>query len=314
LRKFEPIQLNDVRTISLRDRKHKVKIEEFARPSRPGASFQDFLRSLPDILVGREFREFVRRVADAVRCGRTVVVGLGGHVVKTGMGPVLSELMARGAITALAMNGAAAIHDVEVAMVGGTSEDVAHGLEDGSFGMAEETADFLNSAAREASEGFGGALGRKIDEEDLPFREYSLLWNAYRKGITTTVHVAIGTDVVHQHPSCDGGAVGRATYTDFRIFCSVVANLDGGVYINLGSAVVLPEVFLKALTVARNLGYDVRNFTTANFDMLQHYRPRVNILDRPTRTGGKGYAFVGHHEIMVPLLAYSLLEELEDAT
>ena len=310
--RFEPIPL-DVRTISLRDRKHKVQVEDFARPPRPGASFRDFISSLPDILVGREFREFVGRMADAVRCGRTVVVGLGGHVVKTGMGPVLSELMARGAITALAMNGAAAIHDVEVAMVGGTSEDVARGLEDGSFGMAEETADFLNSAAKEASGGFGGALGRKIDEEGLPFREYSLLWNAYRKGVTTTVHVAIGTDVVHQHPSCDGGAVGRATYTDFRIFCSVVASLEGGVYINLGSAVILPEVFLKALTVARNLGHDVRNFTTANFDMIQHYRPRANILDRPTRTGGKGYAFVGHHEVMVPLLAYSLLEELEGA-
>ena len=309
--RFEPISLNDIRTISLKNRSHKVHVDEFARPPKPGASFGDFVRSLPDILAGRSFREFVGKVADAVRGGRTVAVGIGGHVVKTGMGPVLAELMGRGAISALAVNGAAAIHDVEVAMVGATSEDVARGLEDGSFGMARETAEFLNSTARQASEGFGRALGERMERERLPFREHSLLWNAHRFGVTATVHVALGTDIVHQHPSCDGAAVGRATYLDFRIFCSVVAGLEGGVYINLGSAVVLPEVFLKALTVVRNLGHPVRHFTTANFDMLQHYRPSANVVERPTRTGGKGYAFTGHHEFMIPLFAYALLERME---
>ncbi|HID11395.1 MAG TPA: hypothetical protein EYP17_08865 [Candidatus Latescibacteria bacterium] len=309
--RFESISLDGIRTISLEERKHKVHVGEFARPPRPGASFGDFVRSLPDILAGKEFREFVGRVADAVKGGRTVAVGMGGHVVKTGMGPVLAGLMERGAISALAMNGAAAIHDVEVAMAGATSEDVARGLEDGSFGMAMETAEFLNSTARQAGEGFGRALGDRMERERLPFREHSLLWNAHRFGVTATVHVALGTDVVHQHPSCDGAAVGRATYLDFRIFCSVVASLEGGVYINLGSAVVLPEVFLKALTVVRNLGHPVRHFTTANFDMLQHYRPSANVVERPTRTGGKGYAFTGHHELMIPLFACALLEHLE---
>lgn len=346
---FKPIDLTKVKTISIVERKNKVNVHDFAKSPENVETFErvtlnSFIHSLPDILVGRDFKELVEYVARASKEGKTIVIGIGGHVIKCGLAPVLSELMRKGIISAVAMNGAAAIHDSEIAMIGATSEDVAEGLETGMFGMSKETAEFINGAAKLASEqqivsgkklaasseqqdgelrftihhspigikeglGFGRTLGRLIDEERMPYREYSILWNAYKCGIPATVHVAIGTDIVHQHPSCDGAAVGEASYTDFRIFCSVVASLEGGAYLNFGSAVILPEVFLKALTVARNLGYQVRSFVTANFDMIQHYRPRVNVVDRPTRTGGKGYAFTGHHEIMIPLFVWAVLDQ-----
>jgi rfaE bifunctional protein nucleotidyltransferase chain/domain len=241
-----------------------------------------------------------------------VAAGIGGHVIKCGLAPLLIEWMQRGWLSAIAMNGAAAIHDVEIAVCGSTSEDVAAGLEDGSFGMARETGEFINGGIADAAGGYGAALGRRIVEDDLPHRDRSVLAAAAELGIPATVHVAIGADIVHQHPSADGGAIGRASYEDFRTFCSVVASLEGGAYLNIGSAVILPEVFLKALTVARNLGHGVSEVFTADFDMIRHYRPRVNVVERPTLKGGTGTHFTGHHEIMVPLLDAALHEALGD--
>ncbi len=311
-RRFEPIDLSRVRTFPLSERPGKVSLAGFATPPQAGVSFGGFLRGLPEILVGAEFRSFVRDLSAVVRAEKTVVAGLGGHVIKCGLAPVLIDLMRRGWVSALCMNGATAIHDVEIAMCGSTSEDVSAGLEDGSFGMARETGTFINGAVRDAPEGYGATLGRKIVEADLPYREQSVLATAYELGLTATVHVALGADIVHQHPSADGGDIGRASFEDFRIFCAVVASLQGGAYLNIGSAVFLPEVFLKALTVARNLGHGVTHFVTANFDMIQHYRPRVNVVERPTLGGGRGYTFTGHHELLIPLLAQSLHEALED--
>ncbi len=311
-RKFEPLDLSDVKTRPLDARTSKVSTAGFARSSASGASFRGFLIGLPEILAGAEFRSFVRDLSDAVRSEKTVLFGVGGHVVKCGLSPILIDAMHRGWISALAMNGATAIHDVEIAQSGNTSEDVAEGLEDGSFGMARETGEFVNGAAHDVDTGYGAALGRRIVEQDLPFRGKSLLATTFELGLPATVHVAVGTDIVHQHPTADGAAIGRATYDDFRTLCSVVANLEGGAYVNIGSAVLLPEVFLKALTVARNLKSTPSRFITANFDMIQHYRPRVNVVQRPTLKGGRGYAFTGHHEFLLPLLATALAEALGD--
>ncbi len=311
-RRFEPIDLSGVRTYPLSERLSKVSLAGFAVPPHAGVSVGSFMRSLPEILVGAEFRRFVRELAEAVRAEKTVAAGIGGHVIKCGLAPLLIDLMRRGWISALAMNGATAIHDVEIAMGGSTSEDVAVGLEDGSFGMARETGEFINGAVRNAPGGYGSALGRRIVKANLPYRAHSVLAAAYELGLPATVHVAVGTDIVHQHPSADGGDIGRASFEDFRLFCAVVASLQGGAYLNIGSAVLLPEVFLKALTVARNLGHEVKNFLTANFDMIQHYRPRVNVVQRPTSGGGRGYAFTGHHELLIPLLSHALHEALED--
>ena len=246
------------------------------------------------------------------RTKKTIAIGIGGHVVKCGLSPALIDLMKRGYISAIAMNGATAIHDIEIAMHGQTSEDVAHGLQDGSFGMARDTGDFINHTINASAGGYGNALGKKITDTDQPHRDHSILANAHILDIPATVHVAIGTDITHQQPGVSGEAIGRATFEDFRTFCSVVSTLEGGAYLNIGSAVILPELFLKALTIARNLGHKVNHFITANFDMIQHYRPRVNVVQRPTMQGGKGYAFTGHHELMIPLLAHALTSMLED--
>ena len=301
-----PIDLSNIRTIPIARRTNKVRVADFARAPKPDASFEDFLASLPNGTVGKDFTEFVGHVVESASAHRTVAIGIGGHVIKCGLAPVLIDLMERGILTSVAMNGATAIHDTEIAMIGQTSEDVAANLEDGTFGMAGETADFINHAVR-PKEGYGIALGRAIAQADFPFKEKSILYHAARLKLPATVHVALGTDIVHQHPSADGAAIGSASLMDFRIFCAVVSGLEGGVFINFGSAVILPEVFLKALTVARNLGHQVERFVTANFDMIRHYRPQVNIVHRPTSTGGKGYYFVGCHEIMMPLLAQAIL-------
>jgi len=311
-REFRPLDLSGVRTYPLAERTSKVALAGSAAAPSAGASFGAFLRALPNILAAADFRALVQDLAASVRAQKTVAVGIGGHVIKCGLAPVLIQWMREGWISALAMNGAAAIHDVETAMCGCTSEDVASGLEDGSFGMARETGEFLNVAASEATGGYGAALGRAISESRLPHRSSSVLATAHDCGIPATVHVAIGTDIVHQHPSADGGAIGRASYEDFRIFCSVVSSLSGGAYLNIGSAVVLPEVFLKALTVARNLGHAVDDIVTADFDMIAHYRPRVNVVERPTLKGGRGYSFTGHHEVLVPLLGHALAEAVGD--
>jgi hypothetical protein len=294
-----------------------VSAADFAHPPRDDRSFTAFIDSLPDVLVARDFRAVVGAVADAARQRRAVIAMLGGHVIKTGLAPLLIELMERRIITHLAMNGSAAIHDYEVARFGATSEDVAAGLRDGTFGMAEETGSEMNAAfvaGMETQTGMGEALGRALDgRSDLVDAERSLLLRAFQLRVNVTVHAALGAEIIHQHPAANGAAIGDTSHRDFRRLAAALADLDdGGVVLNLGSAVIMPEVFLKALTIARNLnGGRPRNFVTADFDMQRHYRTRMNVVQRPTLDSGKGYEITGHHEIMVPLLVWSVIERLE---
>jgi len=309
-----PIDLSKITTYPLAQRRNKVKIADFAKPAASDRSFNDFLDGLPNILAAKELRELVEYIVLAYTKERPVVVMMGAHVIKCGLSPVVMSLMERGIVSAVAMNGAGSIHDFEIALIGETSEDVAENIQNGTFGMAEETGRLMNEAIKRATEentGLGEGLGRRLLEMRTDYLEYSILVAGMRLNVPVTVHVAIGTDIIHQHPAADGAAIGEASFTDFRKFVSVVSELgDGGVILNLGSAVLLPEVFLKALTIARNLGYKVANFTAANFDMMQHYRPRVNVVQRPTNMGGQGYSFTGHHEIMIPLLANAVIERL----
>ncbi|HUF26884.1 MAG TPA: hypothetical protein VMM18_07890 [Gemmatimonadaceae bacterium] len=293
-----------------------MRAEEFATPPGGDRSFGAFLRSLPDVLAARDFLDVADAVAAAAARQRAVILMLGGHVVKTGLAPVIVDLMRRGIITHLAMNGSAAIHDYEIARFGGTSEDVAAGLRDGTFGMAEETGREMNEAfvaGMRGSQGMGEALARALDGAGtLSHPELSLVLNAWRLGVPVTVHAALGAEIIHQHPAADGAAIGDTSHRDFRRLAGSIPMLDdGGVVINIGSAVIMPEVFLKALTVARNLG-DGRpgHFVTCDLDMLRHYRPRMNVVQRPTLDSGKGYEITGHHELMVPLLAWAVVERL----
>ncbi|MEK7404010.1 MAG: hypothetical protein AAB225_02785 [Acidobacteriota bacterium] len=310
----QPLDFAALKTIPIRARRSKVSAEDFARPYQKGAGVRGWLESLPRILAGESFRAAVDAIAVAREAGKPVVWGLGGHVIKCGLAPVLIDLMERGCATAFAMNGAAAIHDFEIAIAGRTSEDVEAVLPDGRFGTAEETGREMNLAMREAEEdsvGIGEALGRRLTQlADPLYAGQSLLVAAWRAAVPVTVHVAIGTDTPHAHPGADPAAIGRATHRDFRLFCTLVTELDhGGVYLNVGSAVVLPEVFLKAVSVVRNLGHRLENFTTVNLDFLQHYRPRVNVVERPhAGAGGRGISLTGHHELMVPLVAAALIE------
>jgi len=296
-----------------------VRADEFAHPPAADRSFGAFLGSLPDILVARDFRRVVSAIVSAAQRGRAVLVMLGGHVVKTGLAPVLIDLMRRRVITHVAMNGSAAIHDYEMACFGATSEDVAAGLVDGTFGMADETGRGLNEAftrGMREQRGMAEAIAVALEgAESLQHPELSLLLNAQRLGVGATVHAALGADIVHQHPAADGAAIGDTTHRDFRrLAASMSALHDGGVVLNVGSAVIMPEVFLKALTVARNLGNGKpTDFVTCDLDMNRHYRPRVNVVQRPVLTGGQGYEITGHHEIMIPLLAWAVVEELERA-
>lgn len=309
--------LAKVRTIPVARRPNKVSASEFAHPPGDDLSFGAFLKALPDVLVARDFRKVVAAIADAAVAKRGVIVMLGGHVVKTGLAPLLIDLMRRGIVTHIAMNGSAAIHDYEICRFGATSEDVAAGLRDGTFGMAEETGRGMNEAfvaGMQAQAGMGEILGRVLDDrDDLANPELSVLLNAYRLGVTVTVHAALGAEIIHQHPATNGAAIGDTSHRDFRRLAAAIVDLDdGGVVLNLGSAVIMPEVFLKALTIARNLN-DGRpqNFTSVDLDMQRHYRPRMNVVQRPTLQSGKGYEITGHHEIMVPLLAWGVVEELE---
>ena len=307
----EPMDLSGLRTISIHERGGKVRAEDFARVYE-GGGVGAWLDSLPHILAADSFRAVGDAVASARAHKKMVLWGLGGHVIKCGLAPVLMDLMHRGYATAFALNGAAAIHDFEIAIAGQTSEDVEAVLPDGRFGTAEETGREMNAALNsECDCGFGEALGRRLEAiADSRFAGFSLQCQAYRNGTPVTVHVAVGTDTPHTHPKAQGEAIGRATHHDFRLLCTLVKELDdGGVYLNVGSAVLLPEVFLKAVSVVRNLGNSLANFTTVNFDFLQHYRPRVNVVERPhARAGGRGYAITGHHELMIPLLAAALIE------
>lgn len=268
---------------------------------------------LPNILAGRDFTRAVYRLAQAVRDGRTIILSLGGHPVKVGLSPLIIDLMKRGVISLLAVNGSVMVHDTEVAMVGATSEDVGASLGDGTFGMSREANSLINAAAVEAVRndmGLGQALGSSIIQNGFPYKGDSLFASAARLGIPACVHVAMGTDVYHIHPEADGAALGQASLADFYTFCAAVATLEGGVFINLGSAVIMPEVFLKAVTLARNLGHVLKDMTTINMDFIRHYRPQVNIVNRPTAEGGQGFYFIGHHELMFPLLAAALIERL----
>jgi len=310
-KRYTPIDLTGVKTYPIQKRQNKVKIADFAKPGKQGITFTEFIGSLPSILGGKGFREVTKAIANAYRKKRPVISAIGAHVIKCGLSPIVIDLMKRGIVTAVALNGAGAIHDFEVALIGETSEDVTTGLETGMFGMADETGKLMNEAINERKEqgsGMGYILGKKLIEMKARYKEYSILAAGIELGIPVTVHVAIGTDIIHMHPEAKGATTGERTFTDFRIFASVITDLEGGVYLNIGSAVILPEVFLKVLAIARNLGHKVENFTTVNLDMQQHYRPLENVVRRPTSKGGKGYTLLGHHEILIPLLSQAVIE------
>ncbi|HKV41190.1 MAG TPA: hypothetical protein VJX67_18435 [Blastocatellia bacterium] len=306
-----PLDISGIHTYPLNSRPSKVTSGDFAKPVVPGASVKEFLAGLPNILAGRQLNELAESVRRARERDRAVIVGVGGHVIKTGLAPVLIDLTNRGFITGVAMNGSSMIHDFEIAIAGSTSEDVDASLGSGAFGMAEETGRIINEAIIEGAAdglGMGEVIGRKLQRLDAAHASVSLLAAAYNTKIPVTVHVAIGTDITHIHPQADGAAIGKTSHRDFLLLCSMVKALDdGGVYLNIGSAVVLPEVFLKAVTVVRNLGYHLSDFTTANFDFIQHYRPLTNVVRRPVSGSGSGFAFTGHHELLVPLLAAAIL-------
>ncbi len=309
-----PLNLDKVNWTSLKQKKHKVKEAAFAKAWKRGGTLAAFVDSLSEILAGKDFREIVKRIVAAAERKKMILLGMGAHPIKVGLNPVLIDWRARGILKGLALNGAGAIHDLELAMIGHTSEEVEEELSNGSFGMVKETHEIFSQALQEGIKdraGIGKALGRKILQQNLRFKDLSLLASGERLGVPITVHVAIGTDITHMGPFADGAAIGQGSLQDFRTFASLVSLLEKGVFINLGSAVILPEVFLKALALVRNLGYPLSDFTTVNMDFIQHYRPSVNVVKRPTLKGGKGYTLIGHHEIMFPLLAASVIENLK---
>ncbi|MGD2108417.1 MAG: hypothetical protein PVI86_03400 [Phycisphaerae bacterium] len=321
--RYKPVDLAGLKTYRVAHRQHKASVERAAALPAPGASAQELLNAFPDYLGAAAFRRTVDAVVSAVKSDRPVVAAFGAHVIKVGCSPILIDLIRRGVVGAVACNGACAIHDVEMATLGQTSEEVADTIRDGSFGMVTETLTFFDQAAATAKErtiGLGEAVGQLLIDQNAPHRSTSIFAAAREAGVPATVHVALGTDTVHVSPNADGGAVGAASMRDFRLICDVVRNLGcgpntgaGGVWLNIGSAVILPEVFLKAVSVARNLGADLDGMTTANFDMIPHYRPRQNIVTRPVAEG-HGHEVIGHHEILLPLLRQAVIERLETAT
>jgi hypothetical protein len=309
----KPLSFDGLKTVPIEARGGKVRVSDFARVYS-GGGIQALIDCLPKILAGDSFRGVIDALRRAREQKRAMLWGMGGHVIKCGLGDVLLHLRSRGWITGFVMNGAASIHDFEIAIAGQTSEDVEAVLPDGRFGAAEETGREMNAAIVEGDRegiGMGEALGKRLASIAKPqFAPHSVVYGAYQSSTPLTVHVAVGTDTPHTHPGADGAAIGSATHRDFRLLCSLVRGLDqGGVYVNIGSAVVLPEVFLKAVSVVRNLGYPLADFTTVNFDFLQHYRPKLNVVERPhAKSGGRGFAITGHHELMIPLLAAALVE------
>ncbi|MCZ6748591.1 MAG: hypothetical protein O7D96_04815 [SAR324 cluster bacterium] len=311
--KYKEIDLSGVRRFPFEELATKVDAGMFGRPDLDGDSFAAFFAGLPDILAAKELKALAAKTAAAIGGGRAVILMMGAHLIKCGLSPLIVELIRRKAVTCLVMNGAGAIHDFEVAMFGRTSEDVAAHLETGMFGFAEETGIQINEALREGVAegwGYGEAVARKLAALPTRHPELSVLLAAWEHGVPVTVHSAIGTETIHQHPETDGAAAGEATYRDFKILCDQLTGLEGGIVFLYGSAVILPEVFLKALTVARNLGHPVREFTAVNFDMIRHYRPQENVVSRPTRTGGEGFTIIGHHEILIPLFWQGVFGEL----
>jgi hypothetical protein len=307
-----PHRLDRIRTYPLKDRPSKVDVSTFGRPHTAGASLADFLDTLPRILAAQNLRDLAQAILQARRLEKAILWGLGGHIIKTGLSPVIIDLMQRGLVTAVALNGAGMIHDFEIALSGATSEDVEEQLQQGAFGMAEETGHGINQAINQGVSdglGIGESLGRYLERSRPAFGDHSLLRQAYLRNIPVTVHITLGTDIIHNHPSISPSATGEGTHRDFRLFASLVSRLNGGgVYLNCGSAVTLPEVFLKCVTLVRNSGEPLQDFTTANLDFIQHYRPTENVLKRPVKKGGRGVALTGHHEIMIPLLAAWLIE------
>ena len=309
---LKPLDLGQVKTYPLASRNSKVSLNELAQPLHGDSSLGDFLDSLPNVLAVQSLRELAGRIRQARDREKPIIWGIGGHVIKTGLAPLIIDLMERGYVTAIAANGSVLVHDSEIAMVGSTSEDVDATLSEGGFGGAEETAQLLNSAARDGARdqiGLGEAVGRALLECNPAHRRYSLLCATYEARVPFTTHVTIGGDIAHFHPNFDGAALGATTHTDFRLLAELVRQMDGGgVYLNVGSAVVLPEVFLKCITLVRNLGHHLSDITTANFDFIQSYRPLTNVVRRPTENGaGKGYSITGHHELTIPLLAALLV-------
>lgn len=309
--RVSPIDMKRVRTYPLETRESKVAAAAIGQVPRPGMKLGDFLESLPDILGAADLRAVAAAISDRHQRGRTIALGMGAHPIKVGLSPLIIDLMKRGILSAVAMNGACIIHDFELAFHGATSEDVGAALDTGEFGMARETGDFLNRAiAQHDGNGLGHAVGKAILDARLPNPDLSILATGARLGIPVSVHVAVGTDIIHMHPSADGAAIGASSLDDFRLLAAVAQKMHRGVFVNLGSAVVIPEVFLKALNLARNIGNRVDQLVTVDMDFMRHYRPGVNVIQRPTQTGGKGYRLTGHHEIMFPLLCASILENL----
>ncbi|MCS6874383.1 MAG: hypothetical protein N2Z23_03090 [Pyrinomonadaceae bacterium] len=311
---IEPINLDKIRTYELASRPSKVTATQFSKAINPEDRLKDFLEKLPDILAVKQLREIAKQIKRAKSLNKPIIWGIGGHVIKTGLSPILIDLIEKGFVSAIASNGSVIVHDTEIALVGFTSEDVDSAIGKGDFGAAKETGEIINLAAKYGLEnqiGLGEAIGKILSETSPKNADISLICQAYQNRIPFTVHLTIGADIGHFHASADGAALGATSHTDFRLFCSLVKQMNaGGVYLNVGSAVVLPEVFLKAVTVVRNLGFLLEDFTTANFDFIQHYRPNTNVVKRPTANGaGRGFSLTGHHEIMIPLLAAHLVIE-----
>ena len=311
---YEEFGFNEVRTYPLKSRHSKSRLDDFARPFQRGTGISGFVDGLPKLLAGKDFRQ----VVDALVCAHAedagIVWGIGAHVIKTGLSPTVIDLMERGFVSAVATNGAGMIHDFEIALAGATSEDVNESLEAGRFGMADETGRLLNQAINDgvnAGLGIGQAVGKFLDSISPPHADASIFAAAHRLKVPVTVHVAIGTDVIHMHPQVEGTALGKGSLCDFRYFVSSVARLGRGVYLNCGSAVLLPEVFLKAVALARNRGLDLSELTTVNLDFIRHYRPQTNVVERPTMGSNRGVSLVGHHELLIPLLAAALIERVE---
>ncbi len=302
------IDFSNIKTYPIERRGNKAETKDFGHPGT-------IEQLIPNILAGKQFKDMIEATATAARNNKMILVMMGGHVIKCGLSPLLIDLIERGIIKHIAMNGAASIHDFEIAFQGATSEDVQKGLKDGSFGMVEETGKLMNEAINDAFQldyGQGLALGKKISDGKYPNKQFSILHSSYHKKIPASVHVALGTDIIHQHPTCNGAAVGETTMRDFKLLTESVSKLEGGVVLNFGSAVIMPETFLKALTIARNLGHSVRHFTAVNFDMYSQYRPNTNVVQRPTADGGTGYSFIGQHEILIPLFYSLLMHRLGD--
>jgi hypothetical protein len=303
------IDFSKIKTYPIKKRASKSSVKNFSRLEK------DIANLIPDILGGDDFKTMISLVERAAKKRKQIILMLGAHVIKCGLSPIIIDLMKRKIITHVAMNGAVSIHDFEIAMIGQTSEDVAAGLKDGSFGMVEETGKFMNDAIKEGAKnnvGMGRTLGEYVADSKFEYEKYSILACGYKFGIPVTVHVAIGTDTIHQHPNCDGASMGKTTYEDFKIFTESVSKLNEGVILNWGSAVIMPETFIKALTIARNLGYDAANFTAVNFDMILQYRALTNVLKRPTLETGMAFNFIGQHELLIPLFYHSLMEKMKN--